>query len=386
MIRGTQSSIFLFSRRLHVRLSSDFPEGAPFFNSSQGIQISKNTFERNETGDRAIDPLYPTFGLGFGGMLILRDPAYSKLVKCLTAALDDSARRPAIARAMMQSDLWGAYDQLYVKFLPDDERALGERRKAVLDLIGRLIRRVALTDGEIEALPNNYAAAVSQRSFPDVFAKNGGWIEVEWVMPRLHDSAAGYRRVSRVFLKPSNSPRDVNKFLNSLPNANGDATRTGLDGVALVTQLILIDSHGNLQPASLTVEAQARLFSRNHNGNPASSKVCEISRKLLLESQSGGLVEEDEGTPSYWGGYRFAEGQLRDQRWGEPVQAKLRTRCAACHGEDLKRIMTFSIARPPHTSVPAVKRLNATETEAADLDISVKRKQQDFAALFQYFR
>lgn len=170
---------FLFSRNLQVRLSSDFPEGAPFLDLGQGIQISKDTFERNETGDRAIDPLYPTFALGFGGMLILRDPAYEKLVKSLSSALDDKSPRPAIASAIMQSDLWAAYDLLYVAFLPDDEKALGERRKAVLDLIGRLIRKIALTDDEIKALPENYSAAVSQQSFPNVFGSNSEWIEVE---------------------------------------------------------------------------------------------------------------------------------------------------------------------------------------------------------------
>jgi hypothetical protein len=204
-------------------------------------------------------------------------------------------------------------------------------------------------------------------------------------MPRLHDIVAEYRRVSRVFLKPSSPPRDMKKFLNSL--RNGDATPTGLDGVALVTQLLLLDSHGNLQPTRLTVEAQARFFDRIQNGKPSSStKVCEISRRLLLENQSGGLVLEDEGTPAYLGGYRFAEGQLGNHGWSEPVQVKMRTRCAACHGDNLQQIMTFSIKRPPHASLPTIKRLSTTATEAADFDISAKRKQQDFKALRQYFR
>jgi hypothetical protein len=48
--------------------------------------------------------------------------------------------------------------------------------------------------------------------------------------------------------------------------------------------------------------------------------------------------------------------------------------------------MTFSIKRPPHASLPTIKRLSTTATEAADFDISAKRKQQDFKALRQYFR
>src|SRR5579864_9103038 len=63
---------FLFSRKLTVRLSSDFAEGAPFIDRS-GRKVSARVFEMDETGDRAIDPLYPTFAVGFGGMLVLSD-------------------------------------------------------------------------------------------------------------------------------------------------------------------------------------------------------------------------------------------------------------------------------------------------------------------------
>jgi len=47
---------FLFSRKLQVRLSSDFAEGAPFLDGPGGQRVSTRVFERNETGDRAIDP------------------------------------------------------------------------------------------------------------------------------------------------------------------------------------------------------------------------------------------------------------------------------------------------------------------------------------------
>jgi hypothetical protein len=203
---------FLFSRKLTVRLSSDFAEGAPFIDRS-GRKVSTRVFERNETGDRAIDPMYPTFGVGFGGMLVLSDSAYPAFTQALRAALAETSARSASARALMQSDLWGAYDALVFPFLPDDERALGERRKTASDLIGRLIRKIALTPQEIKALPENYSSAVRRNKFPDVFAKDSGWIEIAWFLPRTHDDHAGYRRVSRVFLKPALPPRNVQRFL-----------------------------------------------------------------------------------------------------------------------------------------------------------------------------
>lgn len=375
---------FLFSRRLDVRLSADFPQGAPFDRRGD-IPMSQDVFERNETGDHAIDPMYPTFSVGFGSMLVLRDPAYAKLTDALRSALDADYPRPAVARAMMQSDLWGAYDELSVGFLPDDEKALGERRKVVQDLIGRLIRKIALTQAEIRTLPENYSAVVSQQSFPDVFGKNSGWVEVAWFLPREHDDSAGYRRVSRVFVKPAHRQRNLKTFLNSLPD--DPTNETALEGVALITQLLLVDSLGNPQPTKLTVESQARVFDRSNVGKTrASLKVSEISRKLLLENpSSGGLVTEGEETPAYLsngGSYGFAEGFQR----GEPVQVHLRTRCARCHDDDLALVRTFAISRPPHANGPPVRQLDSAGTKTADFDIAEKRKQESFRSLTGYFR
>jgi hypothetical protein len=382
---------FLFSRKLTVRLSSDFAEGAPFIDRS-GRKVSTRVFERNETGDRAIDPMYPTFAVGFGGMLVLSDSAYPAFTHALRDALAETAARSASARALMQGDLWGAYDALFFPFLPDDERALGERRKTASDLIGRLIRKIAMTPQEIKALPENYSSAVRRNKFSDVFAKDSGWIEVAWFLPRNHDDHAGYRRVSRVFLKPAHPPQNVQRFLE-VQTASEPADPSALDGVALITQLLLIDSHGNLQPTKLTTEAQIRLFVPGGGSGTVTGtmRTCEISRKLFLrDPESGGLAAEEDDTPAYLsdgGSYGFAEGQLMsvpNQPWGEPIQVKLRTRCAACHGENLAQLMTFSVVRPPHP--PQIRQLNAAGTTVADLDIQIKRRQKDFQALVGYFK
>ncbi len=210
---------FLFSRRLTVRLSSDFAEGAPFVDSPTQRKVSTRVFERSEIGDRAIDPMYPTFTVGFGTMLVLHDSAYPAFTQALRDALQENTARSTCARAFMQSDLWGAYDAFFSPFLPDDEKKLGDRRKAALDLIGHLIRKIALTPDEFNSLQENYSSAVRRYSFPDVFAKDSGWIEVAWFLPRAHDDAAGYRRVSRVFLKPAHAPADVHKFLEAQADA-----------------------------------------------------------------------------------------------------------------------------------------------------------------------
>ncbi len=393
---------FLFSRRIETRVSEEFPEGAPFVDG-----VSTRTFERNESGDRAIDPLYPSQSLDTGRRLVLTEPAYSEFTKALHEALESNVSRSTIARALMQSDLWGAHDILFVPFQPADETELGERRLATLDLISRLIRKIALTPAEIKSLPNNYSAAVQRHSFPDVFGKGSGWIEVLWFHPRAHDSVAGFRRTSRVFLKPTQVQSDVKEFLAGLPErAESDPIR-GLDGVALVTQLLLIDTEGKLHPTTVTSEAQVRMFensgesrSKPNDGTFKTSdgtfkrtslQVCEISRRLFMrEPESGGLVPEEDSMPAYDQGYGFAESQGINQGANgqilveTPIQVTLRTRCAECHGDILTQINTFAIARPPHP-VPTVRQLNPAANETANFVITEKMKRRDFEALRAYF-
>src|SRR5580704_3406970 len=284
---------YLFSRRIETRLSDLFPEGAPFVDG-----ISTRFFERDEIGDRAIDPLYPSNFANSGKYLVLTDPAYANFKKALQDALDDNGPRSPVARALMQSDLWGAHDIFSVPFLRADEKDLGKLRLTALDLISRLIKKIALAPDEIKSLPDNYSAAVREHSFPDVFAKDSGWVEVLWFYPRAQDDVAGFRRTARVFLKLKQPQPGVQHFLDGMPDREESDPLFGLDGVALVTQLLLIDSNGKLEPTSLTSEVQVRLFETAEKGSikpndgtlkmmdgtleRARLQVCEISRKRFL--------------------------------------------------------------------------------------------------------
>jgi hypothetical protein len=388
---------YMFSRRIETRLSDLFPEGAPFVDG-----ISTRLFERDEIGDRAIDPLYPSKFASTGTYLVLTDPAYANFKKALQDALDDNGQRSPVARALMQSDLWGAHDILSVPFLRADEKDLGKLRLIALDLISRLIKKIALTHEEIKSLPDNYSAAVREHSFPNVFARDSGWVEVLWFYPRAHDDVAGFRRTARVFLKLKQPQSGVQRFLDGMPDREESDPISGLDGVALVTQLLLIDSKGKLEPTSLTSEVQVRLFetvnkdsSKPNDGTlkmmdgtfeRARLQVCEISRKLFLQDPaSGGLVPEDDNAPAYAGHYSFAEGEPVEQGVTSPVQVTLRARCTFCHGEGLNQLMTFAIVRAPHSHPPPVKQLNSSEHEIAKLAIEQKEKQKEFQALLAYF-
>jgi hypothetical protein len=395
---------FLFSRRIEARLSDLFPEGAPFVDG-----ISTRTFERDEIGDRAIDPLYPSNFVNTGSRLVLTEPAYADFRKALQDALDENVQRSVIARALMESDLWGAHDILFCPLLPADERELGERRLAALELISRLIRKVALTPEEIKSLPNNYSAAVQEHYFPDVFAKGSGWIEVLWFHPRAHDSSAGFRRTSRVFLKVQQPQPNLQRFLDGMRDRAESDPIYGLDGVALVTQLLLVDSQGKIEPTSMTSEVQVRLFEtvsastiKPNDGTlkkidgtfeRARLQVCEISRRVLLRDlNSGGLVPEDDSSRAYSGHYAFAEGEAVGlgpnlaELVEAPIEVTLRARCAHCHNEGLTQVNTFAIARGPRPSnSPPVRQLNPAGYETANFAIAEKMKRGDFESLRAYF-
>ncbi len=285
----------------------------------------------------------------------------------------------------MQSDLWSAYDQLYGEYTQPDQSELEQHRRVIADLLGHLIKKIALTPEEIRSLPDNYSAAAGRQSLPDLFAKDSGWIEILWFPHRMHEEAANDRRVARVFLKPTHPTRDLQKFVNAQREENGDPIRD-LDGVALIMQLLLIDTQGKLTPTTLTTDVQVRLFEKSAAGSFKAAKVqmAEISRRLFIsDPASGGLAPEAEDSPAYFpvagNDYSFASPQVIVE--GPPIQVHLRTRCAFCHGDDLTQVMTFSIALPPRFLTPPLRQLDPAANREADDVVSRKEKASGLQGL-----
>lgn len=373
----------LFSRRFETRLSADFPEAAPFEAPVEGREIGLSTrlFEKIETGDRAIDPLYyPAYNSREGRRQLLLEPTYSEFMAAMQEALAEQSPRSALARAWMQSDLWSAYDILSEPLFGEDRSlALDTRHAAALDAVARMIRKLALTPEEIRSLPENYPQAVRALSLPDLFNPKSGWVEIQWFKERMHDSAAGDRRYARVFVKPVSSGKNLQKLLDGLRGAREDAIAS-VDGAAIVIQLFLIDSHGTITPTHLTSEVELRLFEKSPDGRfqKTQIRVCEMSRALLLrQPESGGLVSEDENTPAYADGYNFAApgafafGSNSDA-W--PVVVKLRTRCIFCHGQAATTLLTFNMKMPARSSSPHVSQLDPAGFQAAEFALAQKAK------------
>jgi hypothetical protein len=390
---------YLFSRRVEVRFTPDFPEGGPFRDSEAPLlspqQVSTRIFERQETGDRPIDALYPNFLSDTGVRVVLSDPVYAEFREALQEAVQNNAHRSDAARAIMQNDLWSAYDifSLYRNHAENGQDEFPERGEIVLRLVGRLIRKIALTPEAIRSLPDNYLAARKRYSLPDLFSGSSGWVEVQWFPERLHDRATGFRKVSRVFLKPARPPQDMQEFLNGLRDPRMEKA-TQLGGVALVIQPLVIDTHAKLTPTRISAELQVRLFEKTEDGafQKTTIGVYELSRRQLLDQpQSGGLVSETESDPAYLpsagNDYTFASEQLGNVGKATPLIVKLRTRCAACHGSsNLTNVMTFSqVVSPQEHLGPRVQRLNPAGHEAADFVVSQKARGDICKTLLSYF-
>jgi len=378
----------LFTRPVRARLTEEFAGAGPFERTPDvmgfpELPLSTRTFARIEGGDRAIEPLYrsPADAAPSGASSVLAGPRFDRLRLALADALAEDRRRPPLARALMQADLWAAHDVL-VAYPPPDE-AVRERTEQLLAPLARLVERLALTRREIEDLPDNYAIA---RLPFDPFAADGGWMEVEYLPERIHDVAADLRRAARVFVKPASPPRDRRAWLDGLRADLGRAAARELDAVALVVQLLLLDGDGVVVPTRLTYEVQVRTFPKG--GNAAAKEtglfVAELSRRaLLLDPRSGGLRPVGERSPAYLPGagndYAFAPRQAGRGARPEPILAPLRRRCQSCHGPDADILLMFSFH---HVDPPRpVRPLVTADNERARSIAASKMRRADFRAL-----
>ncbi len=376
----------LFTRTVRLRLSEEFAGAAPLERvrvmGFPDLPVSTTAFERIESGDRAIEPLDPLplhSGSHRTPQRVLSEPHFTRLKLALAEALREEAIRPPLSRALMQSDLWAAHDIL-VATRPPDEVQRG-RKEELLGLLAHSIKKLSLSTREIEGLPDNYALA---HLLFNLFEADGGWIEIEYMPTRFHDSSADFRRATRIFLKPSALPRDRDEWLNGFRKEGAHAIEK-LDAVALVVQLLLIDTDSVAVPTRLTYEIQVRAFPKGDDGKLLGTKldVAELSREaLLVGHEAGGLHRVEERDPAYLpragNDYFFASALLGKPKPDEAILTPLRRRCQSCHGEDIGTIFTFSFHDP---KPPPVRELKVADNEHAHFVARSKMQRADFEEL-----
>lgn len=384
----------LFTRALDVRLLIDGPPDVAA--GSPSLQLSEHTTQRIENGDRAIDPLYPSW-LWMGSRAFdmsttgswhsLREPQYSRLVGALGDVRRTARSKAPVARAVMQADLWSAHDMLHALlagFDPPSAEGAEQRRRAVAltALLAEAMRALALTPDEIRDLPDTYQDMVRAERLPDIFAPAGDWFEVRWWPDRMHDRAAGHRRASRVFVKPATRPPDPQAFIDSLRDERG-AEQHGVAATALVTQLLLISRDGRPVPSPITYDVQM-LTHIERDGSYAEIEVrqYELSRRrLVMSPEDDALVLSTGDDPAY---LPIAGNDLsfatRPQPEEEPILVPLRRRCTACHDSDLRKLVTFS------PTTPAVVGRRRPVEILASTDLAHARSVADYKLTLDNFK
>lgn len=385
----------LFTRVLDVRLLTAGPPGVAA--GSSRLRLSEHTTQRIESGDRAIDPLYPSW-LWMGSRVFdmattgswhsLREPQYSRLIGGLADVRRTAPSKAPVARAVMQADLWSAHDMFHaIQAGPappvSGHGAEQQRRAAALvTSLAEAMRALALMPDEIRDLPDTYQDMVRAEQLPDVFAPNGDWLELRWWPDRMHDRVAGHRRASRVFVKPVARPPDPQAFVDSLRDERG-AGQQGVAATALVTQLLLIARDGRPVPSPITYDVQMLTRVASDSGHAEIQvRQYELSRRrLVMSPEDGALVLSTGDDPAY---LPVAGNDLsfatRPRPEEEPILVPLRRRCTVCHDGDLRKLVTFS------TTTPAAARARRPVEILASTDQVHARAVADHKMTLDNFR
>jgi hypothetical protein len=230
-----------------------------------------------------------------------------------------------LRRALLQRDLWAVFDQWADPPDPENEtrRDLLRPPRQLQKRLVQVIRRVALPAEQIEALPDNLAAALEARAYPASYnsAKpeapflpplrgDGDWVllasEAGWLAPDHTETFRGHSAFL-VFLHLPGKRQATLDYLEKLrrfPNPRlagpGRPVNPALPQfpagtqVALVRKMLLIDADGQLRPTRLTESVRLRVYRDvpRRDERPLSLQdfyEFNLRRKDLFAGKAGGL-------------------------------------------------------------------------------------------------
>ena len=253
-------------------------------------------------GADTVDPL-----LWRDTQYLLTEPSHTTAVRLLDQFLASNGEAlvtDPVKRAVFQNDLWAIFDWL-VSRLPPGSRGSQDARIDLEKRIARVLRRVALSKKEIDALPDTYAEGVAAHVPlpPDLFARTGSWVAIGgddtvavqhagelgrsafivfWNLPGGAAATSAYLRSLWDFPQPyvldkSSPDGEVRAAINPALTQVPDGTR-----LALVRQMLLIDDSGAIVPSKLVQSVQLRTL-------PATFAEFRFSRRALFSRQGGGL-------------------------------------------------------------------------------------------------
>ena len=263
-----------------------------------------------------------------------------------------------LKRAIMQRDLWAVFDWT-TTVRPMNYIYHEEELRALQVRLARILRRLALSGEEIDALPNNYAAAAASGTYsgdpargepylpPELLQFEGPWVELsamggERVAPQHVTSVLG-RSLFRIFFKLPEGRRATQEYHRKLLESTQELLPSdrelpqfpkGTD-VALVRQMMLIDDEGHLTPTEITESVQIRSFVTVDDLSGLKDPLVfewKLSRPALFGGENGGLrpTGPDEKVFSQFRtmGFDYLEGG--SDGWRDTRVIQLRN-CRECH-------------------------------------------------------
>jgi hypothetical protein len=315
-----------------------------------------------EYGADALDP-----PLWTGTQHLLTGDSHRTAIACLDEFLDTHAERvieDPLRRVLLQRALWEVFDWAAI----DDEPS--PPREALESRLAKVILRLALTPRQIRALPATYAAASASGEFnpsfdpqyphqpflpPDLPHPHGPWVCLSAFsrdptvlghftgrsrflafirLPEGRDATLAYvnslRSQPPLIVKPVSVPL-LNLALPQFPAGTQ---------VALLRQLIAIDTEGNLVPTRLSESLQLRVYRAiapqrpymNDSDQSPNQDFFEfrLSIRRLLANRTGGLraigpAETEFATFSTYGIDAFESVNPLE------TQGVILARCRACH-------------------------------------------------------
>ncbi len=280
---------------------------------------------------------------------------------------------------MLQRDLLTIYDWLSSSFV-EQTQARSDLQKRVTEII----RRLALREDQIRKLPDNYEDAIRAHVFPttydsadpkrtflpaDLFDPKGSWVCLgeEHGRPVASDHLEFFegRSIFIVFFQVPGGREKTLDYLAKLRNVpktwgpnpdvlpyfrDGQADLAGLvpypeppqfpigTRVALVRQMVLIDSNGNPVRTQLTESVQMRVYRAIHfdlGGTGTHSQdffEFRMSRERLLSEQAGGLRAVAPGEKEF--AFFRAHGNDVFESEGEKPESEegiVLLTCSSCH-------------------------------------------------------
>lgn len=329
---------------------------------------------------------------------LIEGVSHGETIAMLDEFLDENGEtliEDPLKRAILQRDLWTLFDWTIKSQVWNSnetrEVRLAAHKLALQKRLVAVMRRIALTAEQIEALPDNYSLAAQSGAYPSeadtvtrgapylppdlLNEETGPWVRIFgagadrgaelhvrhmdgrslfWVYLRTpggRDATWDYLVKLRDFGRPYEAitlDRDSDQSLLGLSSRISSHTNViesselpqlpAGSQAALVEQALLIDHTGAIRPTRLTLKVQLRVFKDFEKREPA-DPVYELRlyRRALFGGQSGGLVAmgvEDRVFPGF-GAHDFDAFQWRrnQSRNRDPSMMEA-LRCTSCHGHN----------------------------------------------------